>query len=345
MRANAITVGKRVIWNLSNSTPYAATATLAADRDGRDQWITVVKASFEIAPDGSVERAAEQFPIIYAPLFAGDPARSSLLAESDIDYAKVGVDVLVQGTVHVPDGKPAEQSLVGLEVDGRRKILRVYGERYWTRKAGGVAPSPAQPFTQVPLAYEFAFGGHDPIDPDHHDERNPAGCGFARKPSRLIDCPAPRIEYADDSTDGKTLRPAGFGPIARHWQPRRGFAGTYDETWFQERLPLLPRDFDERFFSAAPADQQFPRLSPQALIRVAGMVADGGLLAFQIPRIVLGLNIQVERREVHRRPELRSVLVLPDTRNVVMTYADAMPCTGTKFSIVDTEVVEKRLVQ
>lgn len=333
--------GGTLIWNLNNSTPYAATATLAADRDGRDLWITVVKATFDILPDGSVERAAEQLPVIFAPVFAGDPVCSSLLAESDIDYAKAGVDVLVQGTVHTPQGKPAKEVLVGLEVDGRRKILRVQGERQWIRRAGTVGLSSAQRFTQVPLTYEFAFGGFDPVDEDDYDQRNPAGRGYATEPSRLIGRPAPRIEYAD----GPQSRPAGFGPIARHWLPRRTLAGTYDDKWRDERLPLLPTDFDERFFLAAPEDQQFPWLPQQALVRVVGMSLDGSQLNFRIPRIALGVNIHVGGGEVHRRPNLRTVLVLPDPRRVVVTYADAMPCTGAKFSIVDAEVVEKRLIQ
>ena len=29
------------------------------------------------------------------------------------------------------------------------------------------------------------------------------------------------------------------------------FAGTYDEQWTNERMPLLPKDFDRRFFNAA----------------------------------------------------------------------------------------------
>ncbi|KAI5916440.1 MAG: DUF2169 domain-containing protein [Nitrospira sp.] len=333
------------MWNLSNSTPYAAIATLAADRDGHDLWITVVKATFDVVPDGSVERAAEQLPVVFAPLFAGDPSRSSLLAESDIDYAKAGVDVLVQGTVHAPQGKPAQEVLVGLDVDGRRKILRVHGERQWIRRAGIVGLSEAQLFTEMPLTYEFAFGGFDPVDENDHDERNPAGRGYAKKSSRLVDRPAPRIEYVDNRADGPQPRPAGFGPVARHWLPRRTLAGTYDDKWKEERLPLLPTDFDERFFLAAPEDQQFTRLPQQALVRVAGMSADGSQLTFRIPRIALALNIQIGNREVNRRPSLRTVLVLPDSRRVVVTYADAMPCSGEKFSIVDTEVVEKRFIQ
>ena len=45
--------------------------------------------------------------------------------------------------------------------------------------------------------------------------------------------------------------PTGFGFISPHWQPRASFAGTYDKKWDQTRKPLLPTDFDRRFFNAA----------------------------------------------------------------------------------------------
>jgi hypothetical protein len=50
---------------------------------------------------------------------------------------------------------------------------------------------------------------------------------------------------------GATPAPAGFGFTSPDWQPRAALAGTYDEQWINERMPLLPKDFDRRFFNAA----------------------------------------------------------------------------------------------
>ena len=49
-----------------------------------------------------------------------------------------------------------------------------------------------------------------------------------------------------------------FGPLAAHWQPRVQWGGTYGDKWAKDRQPLLPEDFDERFFQSAPEDQQAP---------------------------------------------------------------------------------------
>jgi hypothetical protein len=332
-----------VIWQLNNSTKYSATATLATDRDGRDVWITVIKAAFDIARNGFTTRCDEQVPIVLAPVFAGDPSRSSLLCDSDIDYAKCGVDVLVQGTARDPSDTPVRELMVELDVDNRQKRLRVHGERAWRKGGRSVVPTAAQSFVELPLVYEHAFGGFDPRDETNCHEPNPAGCGHAKNPSDLIDRPAPRIEYADRPLGDADPIPAGFGPIARHWLARRRYAGTYDAAWLEDRMPLLPADFDERFFLAAPEDQQFAQLPPQARIRVAGM--GQGVLDFRLPRVAFGVNVQAESRSQHRHPRLRSVQVLPDSRKVVLTYADAMVCTGWKFRISDTEVIEKTFIQ
>jgi len=49
---------------------------------------------------------------------------------------------------------------------------------------------------------------------------------------------------------GRTARV--FGPIGRHCKPRVQLAGTYDDSWTEDRMPLLPDDFQERFHNAAP---------------------------------------------------------------------------------------------
>jgi hypothetical protein len=334
-----------VIWNLSNDTPYVAFVTLAADRDGRDLWLVVVKATFDIHPDGSLSRAAEQVPVTLAPIHAGEPARSSLLLESDIDYAKPGVDVVVQGTVRTPRGEPAREVVVGLEVNGRRKLLRALGDRMWEPSAGGVVASPPALFVAFPLVYERAFGGYDPEATGDHDERNPAGCGYARNLRSLLGQPAPNLEYPDEPVDAwrARTRPAGLGPVARSWRPRRDLAGTYDRRWEDERMPLLPLDFDERFFLCAPSDQQFESLPGRAVVRLVGMTDDAPL-AFKLPYLALGLNTRMGEEVIARRPALRTVLLLPDRRQVVLVYHDAMPCTGSKYSIADTEVFEKEMI-
>lgn len=117
---------------------------------------------------------------------------------------------------------------------------------------------------------------------------NPVGCGwiekrhqkFVRKAAQpsLEIIPAPSFFYPHEATtkpvfiqhpksainakEMQTIaeqypcRPAGFGSVGRSWAPRVSLTGTYDDQWQQERWPLSPTDFDERYWNSAPQDQQ-----------------------------------------------------------------------------------------
>jgi hypothetical protein len=119
--------------------------------------------------------------------------------------------------------------------------------------------SPPEPFERMPLVYERAFGGWDRTNPDlkHHDfePRNPVGVGFLSKKHGLVQegMPLPNLEnpYEPIQSPADRPTPAGFGYIGAHWQPRASFAGTYDASWERRRMPLLPDDFNARYYNAA----------------------------------------------------------------------------------------------
>src|SRR5215469_9031201 len=109
----------------------------------------------------------------------------------------------------------------------------------------------------MPLLYERAFGGWDCTDEDpqkhRYEPRNPAGTGFRHTHRAEDEFALPNIEDPAQPfrTYGERPPPAGFGFIAANWLPRLSFAGTYDRAWDDERKPLLPTDFDRRFFNGA----------------------------------------------------------------------------------------------
>jgi hypothetical protein len=94
------------------------------------------------------------------------------------------------------------------------------------------------------------------------------------------------------------------------------------------RQPLLPVDFDERFFQCAPADQQTPAFltggEPVALLNLSPL----GNLRFVLPKVVLGFETRFTdgSREVHTRPSLHSVIFEPDFPRVSMVWHSALPC-------------------
>src|SRR5437763_15597642 len=100
----------------------------------------------------------------------------------------------------------------------------------------------------MPLVYERAFGGadlpHKKQSAWGFEARNPVGRGLVSNPGRedLAEVPLPNVEDPSALITRYQDRPApaGFGFIAPGWEPRKKYAGTYDDAWLSGRCPLLP---------------------------------------------------------------------------------------------------------
>jgi hypothetical protein len=104
----------------------------------------------------------------------------------------------------------------------------------------------------------------------------------------------------------------GFGPIGRNWDPRVRYVGTYDQQWIDHRAPLLPKDFDERFHSAAPPSLTVPGfLEGGEPVEVTGCTRKGWL-AFRLPRLELECPVLVDGTLEEPELKLNSVTVHTD---------------------------------
>lgn len=338
------------MWQLDNRTPYAAERTWVRDRDGAEIWLVAVKCSFDISPDGETSVAAEQPPVAQAPVFVDEAApRPSLLYEMDLVRAKQTTDVLLLGNAHAPGGVPVTQLDVGLRVGPIAKRLRVTGDRVWL----GGAPSEPEPFSTMPLVWERAYGGVDPWTRDaplpQFDLRNPVGTGFVMEAAHAEGVRLPNIEYPDQCVRAWSDKPepAGFGPLCNHWQPRAALAGTYDEVWQRDRLPLLPVDFDDRHYQCAPVDQQAPQFlmgdEPVLMVHLAPQPQ----IRFALPRVLLGFETFFSdgTQVLHERPQLHTVILEPAVMRVSLVWHSALPCHPKVHKLRKTRIVEKRLLR
>jgi hypothetical protein len=315
------------MWQVDNRTPFAAERGWVRDRDGAEVWLVALKCTFDILPDGATVVSAEQPPVLRAAEYYGEPGKSSVRYESDLVLTKTTTDIIVLG--HAYALRPVTQLDVGFRVGPVQKVLRVFGDRSW----GATGPSAPRPFVKMPLVYERGFGGVDPrsAHPERDWEwRNPVGAGFAVSHESAAGLPLPNIEYRDEcvSSWSDRPRPAGFGAVASHWQPRAGFAGTYDDRWMRTRHPLLPDDFTERFFQCAPADQQAPQFLRGGEPVVLRGLTPTGDLSFHLPRIFPAFTTRFfdDSREFHKERRLHTVILEPDYPRVSLVWHSALPC-------------------
>jgi hypothetical protein len=320
------------MWQLDNRTPFAAERGWVRDRDGSEVWLVAVKASFDIRPDGSTAVAKEQPPVLRLPEHHGEPGRSSVKYDADLVLTKKTTDVIVIGLAHAPQGRPVRQLDVGFRVGPVQKVLRVFGDRSW----GALGPSTSLPFVRMPIVYERAYGGVDPKSetPDKDwDWRNPVGTGFVASGSHADGMRLPNVEDPKHLIGSRRDRPApaGFGVVASHWQPRVGFAGTYDEHWVKTRQPLLAEDMDDRWFQSAPADQQAPQFLRGGEPVLLHNLSPLGALQFSLPKLYLGFETRFYdgSREIHQRRALHTVILEPDHESgprVSLVWHSALPC-------------------
>lgn len=280
--------------NPENETAFEFEPLFLADEEMRPLFVPLIKATYVIEDANTlIFNPDVQLPVSMAGEHWGDPETTSYKYEPEVAFAKPLTDVVL-----IADAVSRKGPVTSLDVEfgiGKlKKKVSVFGDRRWQETTFGWKPTKPKSFETMPLIYERAFGGYVPGTFDTEkplaEPRNVMGVGYkcfkgdSKKSVRVLpnlENPKQLIKMPSDSPD-----PAGFGFTMPNWKPRVDFAGTYDKAWQKNRMPLLPKDFDRRYFNAAPTDQILPkRLNGDERIRVKN-ASPMGWLDFNLPGIV-----------------------------------------------------------
>jgi hypothetical protein len=304
---------------IENRTPFTFEPLFLADEEMRPLLVPVVKATFELSPQGKLTLAEEQEPLELAGKKWDEADESSDRYEPEAAFFKPATDVVLVGHARAPE-RNTRELLVALKVGALQRGVRVIGDRAWFKTMGSIAMTKPAPFERIPLRYERAFGGWDRSHPDAakhtFEPRNPVGTGFRAAGSRFEE--GVRLPNLEDPTQlvkewGDRPAPAGFGFISPHWQPRAAFAGTYDAAWEKSRKPLLPKDFDRRFLNAASPGLVAPGyLQGNESVVIANATPEGRL-AFSLPGLPPPRVQVFRKRGSDEELELRLDTVIIDT--------------------------------
>jgi hypothetical protein len=317
---------------------------LFPNQEGVDCAYGAVKATFQMGSDG-VSLAKEQVALVLADEYWSDPKSSSLKNAAEIGLSKPATDVLLQGHAYAPGGN-AISSEVRLIVGGLQKTVRIFGNRFWEGGLLGLRISEPEPFQKIPLRYEFAFGGTDKQPEDEaktdYEPRNPVGRGLVPKKSRTPGkgTPLPNLEDPRQLIKSPKDRPppACFGPICSHWDPRKSYAGTYDEAWMKKRAPYLPTDFNPRFFQTAPPDQISPAyLKGDESVEISG-ATPGPPLRFQLPRCTVSMIFHLDGRDCPQTPNLDTVCFEPDEKRLCMIWRSCQVVDKKPHALRELEI-------
>ncbi|CAI8993813.1 DUF2169 family type VI secretion system accessory protein [Pseudomonas chlororaphis] len=333
---------------LLNASKLLAAYTQGLAPDGRESLVVVAKGTFNLPLDGRAATLADtQQPLLMADTFLGEPGLSAPLQEMDFAPVKPCCDVLVRGKAYAPGGRPVTQLTAGIRVGRMSKAFSVLGPRQWQSGLLGVAPGLPQPFTEQDISYARAFGGSHPIANDprlrHCYLDNPIGCGWyprSADSADIVGMPMPSTEELGKPIDSPSgnFRPMALGPIGRGWPQRARFAGTYDEAWLADCFPFLPADFDQRYFQAAPEDQQTHYLRGGEDVLLLNLTPQERA-GFRIPEMQVPVTFFLKKGG-HETVQavIDTLLIDTDTQRVEITWRTSRPLKRNLFEIAQVLV-------
>ncbi|UXM95245.1 DUF2169 domain-containing protein [Bartonella sp. HY329] len=286
------------------------------DKDGKEFGVLIVKADFHINENHFALLKEEQNSFIFDDIYWGDIGTSSLKYESELAPFKPKTDIMFNAIARSPNNEQCKYWQVGIKIDDLLFYqFSVFGKRVISSNQTPLGRSwqlsEIEPITEIPLQYEYAFGGT--IACSEHEQNycryNPVGTGLLSNFILNQDNPifAPQIGIFAELNNykpGDELVVCGISPIAKGWYPRLNLAGTFDQKWQQQRHPLVPEDFDFNYWNAAPTVLQItPYLKGNETITAYGMFHEKQEYSFCLPGVQLicaikiknNVNIQIEK--------------------------------------------------
>lgn len=285
---------------IRNETDFEVATTFGTGQDNQPCIAFIVKATFRLPQQigETPTLAGQQLPIAAAAEYFDGDSSGSVSMESDMVTFKPYADIVVSGTAYAPGGRPSSSVDVLVRVGQKRKVLRIFGDRQWifpSRMVMKPVMSDPEPFTEMPIIYERAFGGIDG-DAGKHCTQNLIGRGYLGKKTKesVHETRLPNVEDPTrliSSWKDKPM-PAGLGFYGRAWQPRAALAGS--EEGFDNAHPFFgtAEDFNPAFNNGAHPDLQVAHyLSGDEEVELINLTPDRKR-RFQLPGIRPALTIE-----------------------------------------------------
>ncbi|MDN3611784.1 DUF2169 family type VI secretion system accessory protein [Vibrio ostreicida] len=322
------------LWDIETSDNQMVQGRFQRDQHGGEVWVMTMKRQWNLVDKVWTEVPAQE--IYDDPVYEGEPGLSAMKIDHEFAVSKRNTDVVVFGKARSYAKRPVTYQECRLLIDGHiDKTIAVYGERQWIEHGGSVAVSHPKAFVEANLDYSRALGG---------DERNRLGTGIATSHKTLIERPVPSVfaPGEDWAPSAKHLKVAGFGPLPPFFSHRAKFAGCFDTHWQQHRRPLLPEDFDTRFYQSAPEDQQCDGfLTGGERLMMSGFCHDD-VLSFRFPSETYIATALFGEDTRHVPMSLYTVFIDTEEKILTLSYSAAFPCQAQEHLLTSSRVSKRK---
>jgi hypothetical protein len=308
-----------------NLTPYPAMLLTTVVDDDRMGAAMITRATFDLV-DGELTPSRDQPWIVSveqweSPLGPFDP---------DQPYRTGGVDLFIKGAACAPNGEPAKEVQLSLQVGGFRASAVAVGPRIWRKSAAGtLVPTDPRPFTSLDLGWETAYGGAAEIDGRKTPyPMNPLGKGFYFDEQSALHQPLPELEDAASRITRWDDRPepVGFG-LCQYPHPLRVL-----ESVLLNGRPATAESAQRDPGKARVDVQPSPRMFNRAFPKLVALKVEGGdvvtvigfsaeaPLSFRVPANLLRVRLELGEKIVERTPAIEALGVDVPARKVFIGY-------------------------
>lgn len=235
---------------------------------GEPASVFIGKASYQYDLEGRVQPLDESEPLSQSYEYPeDDPDQHAPQCFRETVPFKQGSEIVLFATAHCTAPRPGFNVEVALSTEEGirwRKTLSVIGPRTWKKTLFGAAFTQPEPITELPLRYEYAYGGRNDKKENDAFAANPVGRGYLGEGLKKTDqneVQLPQIEDPGQPIKSPSDKPApqGFGPIPSHWQPRQAAFKSLDEEKAAARLYPFSGPLPDTAYHSAPRDQWFDK--------------------------------------------------------------------------------------
>jgi len=296
--------------DFTNRTPFPAKLLTGSTGEREILAIVACKVTYRLEQERLVPVTGDDA----WPVFDKPYEFEKVSLAPDLEFRKRGIDILVFGKVIAPQGKAVRSMRVAVECGQIRHQVAVFGDRVWRKAMLRFVPSEPEPFLEMPLTNDRAFGGKAKMyGAEVAHPINPDGRGFLFEKEEVEGTPLPNIEDPD--------------ALIKTWQDKPRPACFFKPLGILEKKNL-PEEHPERVpFRVMPTlfNQAVPELvaQPEDLgdsLRLIGFAPDGDIV-FPMPS-VKGPSVHARVGDLQSRfpATLSTLLVLAPERVLVASY-------------------------
>jgi len=279
--------------------------------------VLVVKATYDIS-DGVIEPVQDSpWPVHLEPLdtpYGQFPANMA--------HRKPRLDLILLGKAHAPGGEPVEEMEVRLELDDFVHRLAVTGDRTWIQDGDQWAPSPPEPFTELPLTYDRAYGGKAVTEwGELAWPENPEGKGFCPEREQAHGVALPNLESPDERIADPEDRPrvVGTAPYPMTGGLRLSQYARMGDDGPETARPL---EMEPLVCNWAHPDLMLDRERDYQQLRVSGVHTDGDLAA-EIPPFPGRITLRNGPDRVEMETLLDTIILQGEERRLTLRWRAA----------------------